>query len=157
MLLSMKKILLVTAIVTLTLNVALWSQTITVTSPSTGNEWCVGSTYSICWTKSGDMPATVDILLRAVGSPATADPVLVIASGEANDGSYPWMIPHSAAPGDYFIRVRTVDAGVVGDGSNFKIISCAARTNHDLKLAGVGSECLRNHFVVRVENNVPTP
>jgi hypothetical protein len=122
--LNMNKLLLLAAVAALTMNVALWGQTITVTSPAAGNEWCLGSTQTITWTKSGAMQATAGIRLRAEGSAPGAEPALYIVDGTANDGSYSWMIPNTVAPGNYFIRVKTVDGTVVGDSANFKIKSC---------------------------------
>jgi hypothetical protein len=107
------------------------AQTITVTSPDTGTDhvggWCVGSTHEITWTSSGvNQPLT--IALRHAGSAPDAAPALVIASGEANDGSFSWTIPASVAPGSYFIRIRTDDATVRGDGQNFTIHAAPAIT-----------------------------
>jgi hypothetical protein len=144
--LNMNKLLLLAAVAALTMNVALWGQTITVTSPAAGNEWCLGSTQTITWTKSGAMQATAGIRLRAEGSAPGAEPALYIVDGTANDGSYSWMIPNTVAPGNYFIRVKTEDGTVVGDSANFKIKSCAPLMDRPpktiLDIEQVGTHCM---------------
>jgi hypothetical protein len=118
----MNKPLCVAAVAALALNLSLCGASITVTSPS-GGEFFPGSPVTITWTKAGDMQATVTIALRFASSAPTAAPALVIATGTTNDGSEPWKVPGTVAPGDYFIRVRTDDAAVIGDGAVFKISS----------------------------------
>jgi hypothetical protein len=105
-------------------SVVLSAQSITVTAPAAGNNWCLGSSHVIAWTKSGAMQPTVAIRLRRVGSPESADAALQIANGESNDGSYSWTVPNTLAAGDYFIRVRTDDSTVIGDSAAFRISSC---------------------------------
>jgi hypothetical protein len=125
----MKKILIASAAALLLL-APLAAQTITVKSPqvSPGSPtvyWCVGEAHTISW-QCSSVPgtATMTIALRFAGSAPDAAPALVIASGTANDWEYgPWTIPNTVAPGDYFLRVRTDDATVVGDGPVFKIAS----------------------------------
>jgi len=109
---------------------ALPAQRITVTSPN-GSPWCLNAPtpYMITWTVSGNMQNTVAIRLRTAGSPESAPAALVIVNGTPNDGSYPWMIPASVAPGDYFIRVRTDDSTVIGDSINFKLKPCLPSIN----------------------------
>jgi hypothetical protein len=120
----MKKRLLIAAMAVIAMSAALWSSSITVNAPAAGANWCIGSTYSITWTKSGDMQATVAIRLRTAGS-SEADPAAAtICNGDPNDGSYSWTIPGSVAPGSYFIRVRTDDSTVIGDSGVFTIASC---------------------------------
>ena len=104
---------------------AAWGQSITVNSPATDHDWCIGSTLAITWTRSGVMQESVTIALRYAGSAPDAAPALVIATGEANDLEYgSWRIPDTVTPGSYFLRVRTDDATVRGDGPLFRIISC---------------------------------
>jgi len=101
-------------------------QSITVTSPTRGDSWCLGSAHTITWTPSGAMQGTVAIRLRAAGSSESAPAVVTIANGEANDGSFSWTVPTSVAPGSYFIRVRTDDSTVIGDSIPFTIANCSA-------------------------------
>jgi len=122
----MKKAFLLAAMAAMILGTSLWGQSITVTSPTTGDEWCKGSNYTITWTKSGAMQATVAIRLRVAGSPESAEAAVVIANGAPNNGSYSWTVPNSVAPGNYFIRVRTDDSTVIGDSHTFLIKICGA-------------------------------
>ena len=120
----MKKILLVSMGVLLLL-APLAAQQIVVIMMGGGDgvpiQWCPGGSYTIHWRALGSMQATVTIALRYAGSAPDAAPALVIATGEANDEYFSWAIPFSVAPGDYFIRVRTDDATVIGDGGTFTI------------------------------------
>jgi hypothetical protein len=131
--LTMKKLLLLAAVAALTMNVALWGQSITVTSPASGNEWCLGSTQTITWIKSGTMPATVAVRLRRAGAPETELAVVDITGSTANNGSISWTIPVSVPVGDYFIRIRTSSPDVIGDSATFKIKSCYTK-DRDLPL-----------------------
>jgi len=91
---------------------------ITVTNPHTGSNWCKGSTYTIQWTKTGTMDSNVKIKLRNSTSTAV---VIDIISFIPNNGSYSWLIPASVSPGNYVIRVRTMDNEVYGDSESFSI------------------------------------
>jgi hypothetical protein len=120
----MKKLLLLAAMAALTMNVALCGQSITVTSPATGDTWCLESTHTITWTKSGAMPANVAVRLRRAGAPEAELAVVNITDSTANDGSLSWAIPASVPAGDYFIRVRTSSPDVIGNSGTFHINSC---------------------------------
>jgi RHS repeat-associated protein len=98
---------------------------ITVTSPSSYNEWCIGNTYKVTWTSSG-VSGSVDVILRLAGAP-DAPPVLGIAAGTTNDGSESWTIPASLAPGNYLVRIRSVSApDAYDDSEDFLIKDCSA-------------------------------
>jgi hypothetical protein len=114
-----------TIVATVFLLAPLAAASITVSKPG-GGGFCLGNLVEITWIKSGDMQATATIALRYAGSAPDAAPALVIATGESNDGWLQWTIPNTIAPGDYFIRVRTDDATVIGDGPVFKIVSSPA-------------------------------
>ncbi|MGD9402068.1 MAG: C25 family cysteine peptidase [bacterium] len=64
---------------------------VTVTSPDGGETWGVGSAHDITWAATDNVGVTsIDILLSTDGGstfPTT------IATGEANDGTYPWTVP----------------------------------------------------------------
>jgi len=94
------------------------AQTITVTSPHSGDTWYKGQTYTIQWTKTGTMGNFVKIKLRNSTSTAV---VLDTINHIPNNGSYSWEIPTSVAPGNYVIRVRTMDNAVYGDSTVFTI------------------------------------
>jgi hypothetical protein len=120
----------------------LCAQKITVTSPTAASHWCKGTSYTITWSKSGDMQATVAIRLRAAGSTEADPAALAIANGDPNDGSFSWTIPNSVAPGSYFIRVRTDDSTVIGDSPNFAIQECAAIQSIAVTQPSGGTWCL---------------
>jgi hypothetical protein len=142
----MKKLLLIAAVAAITMNVALCGQTITVTSPAAGNEWYLGSTHTITWTKSGTMPANVAVRLRRAGAPETELAVVNITDSTANDGSLSWTIPASVPAGNYFVRVRTSSPDVIGNSVIFKIKSYAPLMDRPLKtildIEQIGTHCM---------------
>ena len=89
---------------------------ITITSPSSGTSWKKGTTYTITWTKSGNMNSRVKIRLYQGNTK-----VLRIADSTANDGSYSWTVPGSLQNGQYRIRVKTIDNQVYDDSDSFEI------------------------------------
>jgi len=88
---------------------------IVVTNPATGANWCQNSEHQITWTSSGRMDSNVKIILR------TDRVILTISESTANDGSFVWRVPATLAPGNYFVRVKTVDNAVQGDSSAFSL------------------------------------
>ena len=92
------------------------AESITVTNPHSGQTWNKGNTYTITWTKSGNMDANVKIRLMQGGTK-----ILSITNSTANDGSYRWTIPSSVSNGSYKIRVKTVDNAVYDDSNEFNI------------------------------------
>ena len=111
----MKRIFFV-LIITLFLSAFVYSQTITVTNPHSGDTWYKGHTYTITWTKSGTMNANVKIRLMRNGSR-----VLPITDYTTNNGSFSWEVPSDLANGSYYIRVKTIDNAVYDDGEVFTI------------------------------------
>jgi len=130
----MKKMMFFAALATFAMNMALPGQVITVTSPTAADDWCIGTTYSITWTKAGTMPNTVTVRLRRAGSDNSEPGAAVIANETDNNGTngtFRWPVPASIAAGEYFIRVKTVGspAGipeVSGDSPDFSIRTCAS-------------------------------
>jgi hypothetical protein len=63
---------------------------VTVTVPNGGEVWDIDSTYDISWTATDNVGVTsVDILLSSDGGATYPD---TIATGETNDGVYPWLV-----------------------------------------------------------------
>ncbi len=93
-----------------------FAQTITVTSPHSGDTWNKGRTYTIRWTKSGTMNANVKIRLIQNGTK-----ILGITDSTPNNGSYSWTIPANIPDGTYQIRVKTIDNAVSDDSDSFTI------------------------------------
>ncbi len=123
----MKKLLLIAALSAIALSIPAWGATITVTTPAAGADWCIGTGYTINWTKSGTMPDTVKIRLRRAGAPETEASVWDITDSTPNDGSFGTAaVPASVPAGDYFIRIRTIgDPDVIGNSATFQIVTCA--------------------------------
>lgn len=93
-------------------------QSISVTSPTSGDEWITGSTHNITWIKSGIMHSLVKIRLYN----AAGIKVLNITDGTDNDGIFEnWIIPGDLSAGNYSIRVKTIDNGVSSVGNTFSI------------------------------------
>ncbi len=100
---------------------AAFGQTITVTSPRSGDTWRIGETHAVTWARSGAMDDEVKILLFQGGARES-----VIADRVPNSGSFSWTIPASVEPGRYVIRVRTIDTAVRDDSDEFTIAGPAA-------------------------------
>jgi hypothetical protein len=94
--------------------------TITVTNPSSGVIWRHGEARQITWAKQGTMHDWVKIRLMQ-GSTK----ILGISDDTANDGQFSWTIPTSISTGNYYIRVKTIDNLVEGNGPSFTIVSNA--------------------------------
>ena len=92
--------------------------TVTVTKPAANETWVKGQSYTITWTKSGDMPANVRILLRNKASTAV---VREIADPAPNTGTFMWQVPADIADGEYRIRVKVKNADILDDSEVFKI------------------------------------
>ncbi len=93
-----------------------FSQSITVTNPHSGDFWEKGKTYTITWTKSGNMNANVKIRLMQGNTK-----ILAVTDSTPNNGSYSWTVPASLSNGSYHIRVKTIDNAVYDDGEVFTI------------------------------------
>ena len=102
-----------------------FSQNITVTSHSSGNTWNKGNSYTVTWTKSGAMNANVKLTLRNADGSLNS----VITMSTPNDGSFSWLIPGSVSPGNYEVRVKTVDNAVFDNSAQFSIAATGASIN----------------------------
>ena len=100
-----------------------YSQTITVTSPHTGDTWTKGQKYTIRWTKSGSMSNFVKIRLYQGNTK-----VLGIVDRTDNDGSFDWTVPDTINTGTYRIRIKTVDNQIYDDSENFAISGASQNT-----------------------------
>ncbi|NJD53817.1 MAG: hypothetical protein FIB07_13230 [Candidatus Methanoperedens sp.] len=92
---------------------------ITVTAPNAGETWRRGTTQTIKWNSSGSPGTYVKIELLKGGVLNR----LIIAS-TVNDGSHPWLIPATLAPGtDYKVRITSTTNAAYNDTSdaNFTI------------------------------------
>jgi hypothetical protein len=107
---------------TLFLNATLWATrrsplidatapTVSVTTPNGGESWIVGTPHGVTWTATDNVGVTaVDIDYSADGGASW----ISVATGEANDGIYGWMVPNSPTT-QALVRVKARDAaGNVG-------------------------------------------
>ena len=82
----------------------------TVTSPTGGESWAVGSTHNVTWTATdNNVVASVDLALSVDGG---ATFPTAIASGLANSGSYAWTLPYTPSAS---ARVRVTAHDGVGN------------------------------------------
>lgn len=114
----MKKLLISSFILALTMGV-IYSQSITVTSPS-GGTWYKGTTYNITWTTSGCSSSSYKINIFR-GSINTANFVEQLTQSGSTSKS--WTIPMGYTSGTYYIRIKTDPAqtGCLGDSRAFTI------------------------------------
>jgi len=88
------------------------SGTITVVSPNGGETLQRGATYPITWTSTGDIGASVKILVRRATSSA------VVVSSTPNDGHFAWTVPNYPVGSGYTIEISSVLAPTILDSSN---------------------------------------
>lgn len=117
-----KKLILVGFILLVSVGL-LYSQTITVTKPSSGNNWCKGKEYTITWTKSGSMNANVKLGLYSSDGNSL---IRTITNSTANNGAYQWTIPSDIQIGTYVVKVKTIDNAVSDNSDSFTIKICVA-------------------------------
>ena len=121
----MKRTFCLAALAAFVLALPAWGQEIRVTSPVAGARWCIGTSYTVTWTKSGTMDANVSIRLRLRGG--GEEGVVTITDRTENDGSFgPWEVPAGTSPGEYLVRIRTLDGAVTGSSEFFDVANCAA-------------------------------
>ena len=83
-----------------------------VTSPNGSEVWPAGQAFPIQW-RSHDVSGTVDIELYRFGG---ASPEDVLATAEANDGEFLWVIPEDFTPqNDYLVHVSRAGADDYSD------------------------------------------
>jgi len=93
--------------------------TLTVTSPSTGNTWEMGTTQSITWNPVGTQDDAVKITLYDQTDATLVD---IMTLNTPNDGSYEWVIPAGEFPADnYIVRVKTTDNSVFDSSDIFAV------------------------------------
>ncbi len=90
---------------------------ITVTSPTGGDTWYIGGTYTITWTT--DIAPDKDMAIKLLDE--HGNKILDIAKPTANDGHEDWTIPSSVSAGDYIIRVKRKGGTAKGDSAVFTI------------------------------------
>ncbi len=114
----MKKLFIFSFILAVTMGM-IYSQSITVTSPS-GGTWYKGSTHNITWTATGCSSSSYKInIFRGSIDPANFVEQLTKTGTPAKS----WTIPMGYTNGTYYIRIKTDPAqpGCQGDSSAFTI------------------------------------
>ncbi|MCK5344699.1 MAG: hypothetical protein KAR20_14895, partial [Candidatus Heimdallarchaeota archaeon] len=98
---------------------------INVTSPAAGSTWCInqpGNPVLITWNETPQDHQHVKI--RLFNSTLT-NQILKINDNTPNDGSYNWIIPSNIPPGQYRIRVKSLDDQASGNSAIFSISDCS--------------------------------
>ena len=109
----------------------------TPTDPSKGSTWFRKGTYTITWNKLGWIKTNVKISLFQGGNL-----VNTIASSTSNSGSFSWTIPGAIVPGEYVIKVQTVDNKYGADSDNFSIAANIVTKKVSVPLKGSNSICV---------------
>ncbi|HYN44928.1 MAG TPA: NosD domain-containing protein [Candidatus Limnocylindrales bacterium] len=87
---------------------------ISVITPKGGDTWRRGTTQTIKWNSSGSPGAYVKIELIKAG---VANRVIIAIT--PNDGTHPWLIPATQAPGtDYKVRITSTTNAAYNDTSD---------------------------------------
>jgi len=90
---------------------------ISVTSPSGGETWEIGTTHTIGWSSQDLQGSPVDIELRQDGSTVTT-----LASGiDGSQGSYEWTISEDRS--GYTVFVEATEASASGESGSFELTS----------------------------------
>lgn len=105
------------------------NQGISVGSPYLVTQWCIGKNLDINWSKWGDWTQLnqdpgnqqVSILLVQVG--VRAHPRMIAASAP-NNGQFDWTIATDVVPGEYHVRVVTLNKLFKAQSEVFTIKSC---------------------------------
>jgi hypothetical protein len=106
------------------------AQGIYVGSPYLVTQWCIGKNLDIKWSFTGSGPDTkmgpgtdqVRIVLLQSG---VRRPRLIVES-TPNDGVFDWIIPGDVVPGEYAVRVVTLNRLYKGESQVFTIKSCTS-------------------------------
>jgi hypothetical protein len=80
--------------------------TVTVTAPNGGETWVEGETRAITWTAADNVAVTAIDLHYSLDNGVNWLP---LAAGEANDGSYDWLVWHAAST-EALVRAVAHDA-----------------------------------------------
>jgi len=103
-----------------TITTDLTDPTVTVTNPDGGESYAGGSTQSINWTANDNVAVTsIDLYFSSNGGAEWA----IIATGEANDGTYSWTVP-GVESDQCLVKVEASDAaGNVGSDTSDAVFS----------------------------------
>jgi hypothetical protein len=126
----MKKLALLSILLLASLTLAFAEdQGITVGSPYLVTQWCIGKNLDIIWSFWGsgpDMkqdPGNQQVRIVLVQAGVRARP-RVIVENAPNNGQYHWVIAGDVVPGEYHVRVATLNKLFKGESEVFTIKSC---------------------------------
>jgi hypothetical protein len=116
-----------------------FAQGLSVNSPYLVTEWCIGKNLDINWNLWGDWSQLskdpgnqkVRIVLVKVNSRSVHR---VIAVNAPNSGSFDWTIPDNVQPGEFHVRVATVNMQFKGESEVFTIKSCFPTVHKEMRL-----------------------
>lgn len=110
------------------------TETITVTSPGSGESWQVNSSQTITWTSTGEVG---DVKIQY--SLNNGCDWFTITSSTENDGSFPWTVP-DAVSNKSLIRVSETDGVPSGTSAMFSIVLPPSYTLSVQSSHGQGAE-----------------
>jgi len=95
----------------------IFSQDIQIKEPAPGKTYHTGKTCPVKWTKPKDLHTSVKLTLRNPNQSLNS----VITMSTPNNGYYLWNIPPSLKPGEYILRVKTIDNKFSGNSGIFSV------------------------------------
>lgn len=96
---------------------------VTLLSPTGGEDWPVGSTQNITWSATDNVDvAAIQLAYSADGGSTYT----VLASGEANDGSYSWSIPNDVTDNALVRVIASDDAGNTAQAVSASVFSISS-------------------------------
>jgi hypothetical protein len=114
------------------------------TNPSDGSKWFRKNTYPITWNKNDSIKTNVKISLLQGGNL-----IHIIASSTPNSGNFSWTIPATIPPGDYVIKIQTVDNKFGAESYNFSIAINMVTKKVNASLKSSNSPCVCDKQVAK--------
>jgi hypothetical protein len=105
------------------------NQGITVGSPYLVTQWCIGKNLDIIWSFWGSGPnmkqdpGNQQVRIVLVQAGVRARPRVIVES-TPNNGQFHWVIASDVVPGEYHVRVVTLNKLFKGESEVFTIKSC---------------------------------
>jgi hypothetical protein len=134
---AMKKCFLLLTVLLSLLSIAhAANQGLTVGSPYLATQWCKGNNLDIGWSRWGDWskldqdPDNLQVMILLVQVGVRAKPRVITTKAPAHQprnksvGKFNWPIPFDIAPGDYRVRVMTLNKLIKSESEVFVIKSC---------------------------------
>eukprot|EP00741_Cyanophora_paradoxa_P017216 tig00020961_g16628.t1 len=91
--------------------------------PAAGARAPAGALAPVRWDSWGLRAAPLTLrLLREAAAPVPATPVLTIAAGASNTGSYDWRVPPDTPPGRYRVEISALGFAVADRSADFAVV-----------------------------------